>query len=139
MLSRYTTKCKYTFKMIQIIAKLDEIPNHILNMNWLYHFNLQLKSLTYVISQKTYGQVFHSNKHKCVEKLLSFERWQELWWTPLYQNSFYMFIKMLNDVPKIYQNIPKKKYIFLIKATPPHSVLSPCALTFKIDAILLNG
>ncbi len=31
-------------------------------------FQLQLKSLTHVISQKTYGQVFHSNKHKCVEK-----------------------------------------------------------------------
>jgi hypothetical protein len=26
-------KYKYTFKIIQIIAKLDEIFNHILNMN----------------------------------------------------------------------------------------------------------
>ncbi len=33
MLSQYTTKYKYTFKMIQIIAKLDEKLNHILNMN----------------------------------------------------------------------------------------------------------
>jgi hypothetical protein len=31
-------------------------------------FQLQLKSLTHVISQKTFWQVFHSNKHKCVKK-----------------------------------------------------------------------
>jgi len=31
-------------------------------------FQLQLKSLICVISQKTFGQVFHSNEHKCVEK-----------------------------------------------------------------------
>jgi hypothetical protein len=43
-------------------------------------FELQLKNLTQVISQKTSKQVFHSNEHKCVEKkhfvekLLSFER-----------------------------------------------------------------
>jgi hypothetical protein len=43
MLSQYTTKYKYTFKMIQIIAKLDEKLNHILNMNWLYHFNYNWK------------------------------------------------------------------------------------------------
>ncbi len=33
MLSQYATKCKYILKMIQIIAKLDEVLNHILNMN----------------------------------------------------------------------------------------------------------
>ncbi len=33
MLSQYTTKCKYTFKMIQITAKIDEIFRYILNMN----------------------------------------------------------------------------------------------------------
>jgi hypothetical protein len=32
MLSRYITKCKYTFKMIQIITKLDEVFIHILNI-----------------------------------------------------------------------------------------------------------
>ncbi len=69
-----------------------------------------------MISQKTYGQVFHSNEHKCVwkkhyvEKLLSFERLQELCWRILYQNSFYMFIKMLDDIkeklpPKYNQKI----------------------------------
>jgi hypothetical protein len=31
-------------------------------------FQLQLKSLTHVISWKTFEQIFHSNEHKCVEK-----------------------------------------------------------------------
>jgi len=31
-------------------------------------FQLQLKNLIHVISQKTFGQVFHSNEHKYVEK-----------------------------------------------------------------------
>ncbi len=33
MLSQHTTKCKYTLKMIQIIANFDEVLSHILNMN----------------------------------------------------------------------------------------------------------
>ncbi len=33
MLSWYTAKCKYTLKMIQIIAKIDEVFSHMLNMN----------------------------------------------------------------------------------------------------------
>ncbi len=33
MLSQYIAKCKYTIKMIKIIAKLDEVQSHILNMN----------------------------------------------------------------------------------------------------------
>jgi hypothetical protein len=57
-----------------------------------------------VISQKTYGQVFHSNEHKCVgkkhfvEKWISFKRWQELCWRSLDQNLFYMFIEMSNEI-----------------------------------------
>jgi hypothetical protein len=31
-------------------------------------FQLQLKFLIHVISQKTLGQVSHSNEHNCVEK-----------------------------------------------------------------------
>jgi hypothetical protein len=66
--------------MIQIIIKLDEIFNHIFEYELIVPFQLQLKSLTHVISQKSFGQVFHSNEHTCVEKkhfvekLLSFER-----------------------------------------------------------------
>ncbi len=39
-------------------------------------------------------------KKKIVEKLMSFERQQELCWKLLYQNSFYMFIKMLDEFKK---------------------------------------
>jgi hypothetical protein len=47
---------------------------------------------------KTYlGEVSHSNKHEFVEKLMSFERQQELCWKLLYQNLFYMFIKILDE------------------------------------------
>jgi hypothetical protein len=104
MLPQYIAKCKYIMKMIQTIAKLDEIFIHILNMNWLYHFNYNWKVWLECDSQKTYGQVFHSNEHKCVEKKhfvekwISFKTWQELCWRSLYQNPFYMFIKMLNEI-----------------------------------------
>jgi hypothetical protein len=40
-------------------------------------------------------------KKKFVEKLMSFERQQELCWKLLYQNSFYMFIKTLDELKKI--------------------------------------
>ncbi len=116
--------------MIQIIAKLDEL---------IISFQLQLKSLTHMISQKTSRQVFHSNEHKCVrknhfvEKLLSFERWQELCCRLLYQNSFCMFIKMLDEIkekllPK-YTKIYQKTSTFSCLKQPPCSVFSPlCAL-----------
>ncbi len=39
MLPQYIAKCKYTFKLIQIITKFDEFFGHILNVNSLYHFN----------------------------------------------------------------------------------------------------
>jgi len=67
--------------MTQIIAKLDEIISHIyIEYELIIPFQLQLKSLTHVISQKTSRQVFYSKEHKCVEKkhfvenLFSFER-----------------------------------------------------------------
>ncbi len=79
MLSQYTITGKYTINLIQMITKLDEVLSHILNMNWLYHFNYNLCDFT-----KTIGQVFHSNEYKCVEILFSIEKWQELCWRPLY-------------------------------------------------------
>jgi hypothetical protein len=88
----------YIFKMIQIIAKLDEVFCYILNMSWLYHFNYNWKVWLMWFHKKTSGQVFHSNEHKCVEikkiveKIISFERWKKKCYGPLYQNPFYMFI-----------------------------------------------
>ncbi len=117
--------------MIQIIAKLDEVLCHILNMSWLYHFNYNWK-VWLMWFHKKHLNIFSIqmnidvSQKKIVKKLLSFERWKELCWKPLYQNSFYMFIKMLDEIkeklpPKYTQ---KKKDIFLPKTTP-HSVLSP--------------
>jgi hypothetical protein len=85
-----------------------------------------------MIWQKTSRQVFHSYKHKCVgkrkfvEKLLSFEKWQKLCWRPLkFISKFILYVyqnakwDQRKNVPKIYTNIPPKKYIFLPKATLP--------------------
>jgi hypothetical protein len=79
------------------IMQLSKGTTFIIIIIWLkniftfWNILWQLKSLTnHVISQKTFGQVFHSNEHKhvekryYVEKLISFERWQELCWRPLY-------------------------------------------------------
>jgi len=104
-------------------------------MNWLYHFNYNWKNLLMWFHKKHLGKFFIQTninvleKKHFVEKLLPFERWQKLFWRFLYQNPFYMFIKMLNEIkeknfPKIYQNITLKKYIFLLKVTPC-SVVSP--------------
>jgi hypothetical protein len=41
--STYIAKWKYTLKMIQIIAKLDEILSSILNINWLYYLKYNWK------------------------------------------------------------------------------------------------
>jgi hypothetical protein len=59
-----------------------------------------MKSSTHVISQKNHlDEVFIQTNIiifilLIVEKLLSFE----LCWRHLYQNPFYMFIKMLNEI-----------------------------------------
>ncbi len=48
---------------------------YLVNHELIVPFQLQLKFLIHVISQKIFGQVFHSNEHKYdVEKLFSFER-----------------------------------------------------------------
>ncbi len=120
-MSWYIAKCKYTFEIIEIIAKLDEIFNHILNMNWLYNYNWKFWFMWF--HKKRYGQIFHSNGHKCVEKKHVVER-QKLFWKPFYQNPFYMFIKMLNEKENSPKICPKTEYIFLPKMAP-YSVFSP--------------
>jgi hypothetical protein len=55
---QYTTKCKYTLKMIQIIVKLDEIFNHILNMSWLYHFSSIWEVSFFWFHKKIFGWNF---------------------------------------------------------------------------------
>jgi hypothetical protein len=53
--------------MIQIIAKFNEIPSHILNMKD-YTISITIEKFDSCDFTKKIGQVFHSNKHKCVEK-----------------------------------------------------------------------
>jgi hypothetical protein len=119
--------------MIQIIANFDEILNHILNMNWLYHFNYNWKVWLIWFHKKHLDKFFIQTninvlKKKFVENLISFERRLELCWRPLYQNPFYMFqnvrCKKRKIALKIYQNIPQNKRFSCLKQ-PPHSVLSP--------------
>jgi hypothetical protein len=73
-----------------------------------------------VISQKTFAQIFHSNKHKgverkhFVEKLLPFEKVQKLFWRPFVSKSIlYIFQNpKCNERKiafKIYQNFAQTK------------------------------
>jgi hypothetical protein len=110
---------------MKIYSKKDSNNNKTWWNTWSYIeyelivlFQPQLKSLIQMILQKTYGQVFHLSEHNCVEKkhfvekLLSFKRWQELCWRPLYQNPFFMFFKMLDEIKEKVppKHTPKKKY-----------------------------
>jgi hypothetical protein len=64
-----------------IIAKLDEVLSHILNINQDYTISTTIENFDLYDFTKKSRQVFHSNKHKCVkknvllivEKLFSFE------------------------------------------------------------------
>jgi len=106
-------------------------------MSWLYHISYNWKVWLMWFHKKTFGQVFHSYKHKCVEKkhfvekLFSFERSQKLCWRPLYQNLFYMFIKTLDEIkekcPQNNTKCSKKNYYFCLKHLPPYMycVFSP--------------
>jgi hypothetical protein len=60
---QYSTKCKYTLKIIQITTTFDEVLNHILNMSWLYHFNSVRNIPLMWFHKKKLNEVFHSNKH----------------------------------------------------------------------------
>jgi hypothetical protein len=77
-LSRYIAKCKYILKMIQIIAKLDEV------LRLHFTISITIEKFDSRDFTKTSWQVFHSNEHKCVykkrilKKLLLFEKWQKL-------------------------------------------------------------
>jgi hypothetical protein len=78
---------------------------------------------------KIFGQIFHSNDHKCVEekhfvdKLLSFERLKKIMLETfvsksilyVYQNAKW---KLIKTTSKIIQNVPKKKTFSCPKQSP---------------------
>ncbi len=133
-MSWYTAKCKYIVKMIQIIAKLNEILNHILNMNWLYHFNYNWKVWLMWFHKKHLDKFFIQTSISVLKTFIIL-KFTFIWKMTrimleafvlklilyVYQNSKWNLKK---TTPNIYQNIPKKSTLFWSKMSP-HSVLSP--------------
>ncbi len=70
MLSQYITKWKYTIKMIQIIAKPDDVFSHILIMNWLYHFNYNWKVWLTWFHKKHYKFFIQTNINVLKQNIL---------------------------------------------------------------------
>jgi len=125
MLSWCTIKWKYILKMIQTIAKLDEVFSHILNMNWLYHFNYNWKVWLMWFHKKHLDKFFIQMNRSVLKKnnllkiifiwkmtrsmLEAFVSKSILY---VHQNARWNQRKI---APKIKQNIPRKEYIFLPK------------------------
>jgi hypothetical protein len=100
MLSWYIAKCKYTLKLIQIIAKLYEVLIHILNVNWFDQFNYNWKVWFMWFHKKT---IEHFD-----EKLLSFENdknYVEGLCIKIYQNVRWIKEKLSQKYTKIYPKI----------------------------------
>jgi hypothetical protein len=147
MINKYLWKFKCCYDILQSANILLNYSNncktwwntcHIFWM-WIdYTISITIKKFDLYDFTTKNGQVFHSNEHKCVEKkhfvkkLLSFERWQELCWRLLYQNPFYMFLKMLNEIkekmPKLY---PPKSTFYCLKR-PPCNVFSPMVVILTL-------
>jgi hypothetical protein len=128
MLSWYIAKCKYAFKMIQIIAKLDEVFSHILNMNWLYHSNYNWKVWFIWFHIKHLDQFFiQTSILSVLEKTFC---WKITFIWKMIRNLLEAFVS--KSILYVYQNVrwsqrkivPKKDYIFLPKVAP-RNVLSP--------------
>jgi hypothetical protein len=112
--------------MIQIIAKVDEILSHILNMNWLYHFNYNWKVWLMWFHKKHMDKFFIQtntsvlkNKKNCwkitfIWKMtrIMLDAFVSKFISYVYQNSRWNQRKI---VPKIY---PKKKTFSCLKQPP---------------------
>jgi hypothetical protein len=134
MLSWYTAKWKYCLQIIQIIAKLNELLNHILNMNWLYHFNCNWK-VWLIWFHKKHLDKFFIRISKSVLKKNIFLKIIFIWKMTrimleafvlesilyVYQNAKWNERKF---APKIYQNVLKRVFLFGLKQ-PPYYVISP--------------
>jgi hypothetical protein len=94
--------------------------------------SITIKILINVISQKTFGQAFHSNEHKFVEKNILLKNYFHLKDNKNYVGGlcmkfhFICFIKMLDEIkekvpPKRYKMYPKKSNL----KQPPCLMLSP--------------
>jgi len=129
MLSWYIAKCKYAFKMIQIIAKLDEAFSHILNMNWLYHSNYNWKVWFIWFHIKHLDKFFiQTSILSVLEKTFC---WKITFIWKMIRNLLEAFVS--KSILYVYQNVrwsqrkivPKKDYIFLPKVPPPVMCFHP--------------
>jgi hypothetical protein len=149
MLSRYITKCKYTLKMIQIIAKLNEILSHILNKNWLYHFNYNWKVWLIWFHKKHLDKIFIQKSISVLKKTFCW-KFTFIWKMTrimleafvlkfilyVYQNVRWNFLKKLP--PKYTQIYPKITHFFGLKR-PPCSVLSPLSLLLELLKVMRDS
>jgi hypothetical protein len=116
MLSWYTTKCKNTLKMIQIIEKLNEVLSHILNMNWLYHFNYNWKVWLMRFHKKHLDKLIIQTNISVVKKNIFFWKINFI---------LKMTIIMLEEfvsksISYVYQNIGWMFFKKLPQKLPPH-------------------
>jgi len=132
-------KVKIYFKIDSNNCKIWWIFIFTLNMSWLYHFNYNLKSLIHVSSQNTFGQIFHSNQHKCVEKnhfwkIIFIENIIRIMFEAFVSKSIlyvYLYIDIhlwwnqIKTTPKIIQKIPFKKH-FLVQGNLLQVCFHPC-------------
>ncbi len=112
---------------VQIYSKNDSnscktlwVLNHILNVNWLDHFNYNWKVWLMWFHKKTFEQVFHSNNISVLKKTF--------WWkiTFIWKMNFFMlkafvskFIKMLDEIKeKLPQKILKNNTFSYLKCPP---------------------
>jgi len=105
-----------------MIAKLGEILNYILNMNWLYHFNYNWKVWLVWFHKKHIDKFFIQTSISVLKKNILLKNYFHLkdnknYLKGLNQNPFYMFIKTLDEN---FKNCPQnntkciKTYKFLL-------------------------
>jgi hypothetical protein len=116
--------------MIQIIAKVDEVLSHILNLNWLYHFNYNWK-VWFMWFQKKHMNKFFIETIIIVLKKIFCWKITFIWkMTRIMSKAFvsksilYMFIKTLDEIkeklPPEYTKIyPKYTFSCLKWGGPP--------------------
>jgi len=127
-LSRYIAKCKYTLKMIQIIAKLDE------GLRLHCTISITIKIVWLMWFQEVQMNRSVLKKKKNCSKTTFIEKWQELCCRPLYQKPFYIFIKTLDEIkeelPPKYTKIYAKKSTFFYLKQPPLVCFHPLFQNF---------
>ncbi len=113
------------FNLIQIITELAEVLSHILNMNWLYHFNNNWKVWFIWFPQKLVDKFLIQTNISVLKKIFCWKitliwKMTRMMLENFVSKSIYIFIKTLDEIkeklPPKY--IPKKVH-FLAYRGPP--------------------